>query len=161
MPSSRLMRGTALAATLVFGLGAAGCGSSKSKSNKTSTSTPAITKAAFLKQGNAICKRGNQQIAKAANTLFPRTGPKPSKARMTKFATSTVVPSLQSQINQIKALGTPAGDQTKVNAIVSSAQSALDKGKKDPALLTSNGSSPFKKTNQLSRSYGLKTCAAG
>jgi hypothetical protein len=159
MPSSRLTRGMALAAILVFGLGAAGCGSSKSKSS--STSTPALTKAEFLKKGNAICKKGNRQIGTVANKLFRKRGPKPSKARLTRFATHTLIPSVQSQINQVRALGPPARDKAKVNAIISSAQSALDKGKKDPVLLTSNGPGPFKKANRLAKSYGLTACAGG
>src|SRR5947208_11923325 len=94
--------GLALLAILTVGLVAAGCGSSNSSST---TSTTALTKAEFLAKGNAICKKGNQQIGKAANKAFPKTGPKPSKAQLTKFATDTIIPSVQSQINQIKALG--------------------------------------------------------
>jgi hypothetical protein len=156
MPSSTLTRAIALAATLVFGLGAAGCGSSKSKSTKT-TSTPAITKAAFLKKGNAICRRGNQQISKAAKKLSPK-GSRPTKAQVTKFAAGTLLPTVQSDVKQLKALGAPAGDEAKVNAILSSAQAAVDKAKKDPLLLASNGPGPFRNTNKLTKAYGLKVC---
>jgi hypothetical protein len=163
-PSSKevLMRrsptgGLALAAILIAGLVAAGCGSSNENS---SSSTPTPTKAEFLKKGNAICKKGNQQIGKSARTLFPNKGAKPTKAELTKFANDTLIPSVQSQINQIRSLGAPAGDKAQVNAIVSSAQSALNKGKKDPILLTSNGPGPFKKANQLANSYGLTVCGA-
>ena len=44
-----------------------------------------------------------------------------------------------------------------MNAILNSAQSALDKGKKDPVLLT-NPPGPFKKANELAEFYGLKAC---
>ena len=152
----------AFVAILIVGL-ATGCGSSKSSSSSSSssTSTPAITKAAFLKKGNAICHKGNRQIGRAANKLFARKHARPSKAELTKFATGTLIPLTQNDINQIRALGAPPGGKAKVNAILSSAQSALDKGKKKPLLLTSNGPGPFKKANQLSKSYGLKACAAG
>ena len=69
----------ALIVVLSVGL-AAGCGSNNKSSGSaksTSTSTPAITKAQFLKEGNAICARGNRQIGNAANTLFPKSGGKP------------------------------------------------------------------------------------
>src|SRR5438874_718288 len=71
---TRLTGKMAIAATLIVGLGAAGCGSSKSKSaSSTSTaSTPALSKAAFLKQGNAICRQGNRKINADASRVFTR-----------------------------------------------------------------------------------------
>ena len=153
---SSLYGGLAVAAVLTVGLVLAACGSSN---NSTST-TAALTKPQFLKQGNAICKKGNQQINAAAHKVFGKNK-KPSKAEGTKFATGTVIPSVQSQINGVKALGAPTGDEAKVNAIVTSAQAALDKAKKDPSLLISNKSDPFKQSNKLTKAYGLTTCGGG
>ena len=152
-------RRTALfVAILMVGLAAAGCGSS---SNNSSTSTTAaLTKPQFLKQGNAICKKGNQQINAAAQKLFGKKNKQPSKTDATKFATDTLIPSIQSSINGLKALGAPKGDEAKVNAIVTSAQAALDKFKKDPALVASNTAHPFKQSNKLARDYGLKVCGS-
>jgi hypothetical protein len=146
-----------ISAMLFAGLVAAGCGSSSSSS---STSTVAITKAAFLKQGNAICKKGNKQINAEGKKVFSK-GKKPSQAQMTQFATGTLIPKIQAQISGVKALGAPKGDEAQVNAIVVSAQSALDKGKKNPTLLVSNNTNLFKHTNQLSNAYGLTVCAGG
>jgi hypothetical protein len=145
-----------LAAVLVAGLVAAGCGSSSSSSTST---TAAITKAAFLKQGNAICRKGNQQINAAGKKVFSKNK-KPTQAQMTKFANDTLVPKIQAEISGVKALGAPAGDQAQVNAIVNSAQAALDKGKKDPTLLASNNHL-FDQTNKLTNAYGLTACGGG
>ena len=155
-------RGLALVAILTVGLVAAGCGSS---SSSTST-TAALTKSQFLKQGNAICNKGNQQINKVAHQTFTKkkypNGP-PPKSVQTKFATDTVIPSVQSQIDGIKALGAPAGDEAQVKAIVDSAQSALDKAKADPTIMLQNNpkNDPFAKSNQLAKSYGLTACGGG
>ena len=154
-------RGLALVAILTVGLVAAGCGSSNSS---TTSTTAALTKAEFLKQGNAICKKGNQQISKVAHQTFAKkqypNGP-PPKSVQTKFATGTVIPSVQSQIDGVKALGAPTGDEAQVKAIVDSAQSALDKAKADPTLLLQNKNNPFAKSNQLAKSYGLTACGGG
>ena len=154
-----MCRGVAKALVLLsivaVALVAAGCGSSK----KTHT-TPALTKAEFLKKGNAICKKGNQQINAAAKRAFPAKK-RPSRAQVTAFAKDSVIPSVQNQINGVKALGAPPGDQAKVSAIVNTAQAALDKAKKDPIVLTQNGPGPFKKSNQLAKSYGLTVCGSG
>ena len=153
-------RRTALfVAILTVGLVAAGCGGSSSSSRNTST-TAALTKPQFLKQGNAICEKGNQQINAAAQKLFGKKNKQPSKADATKFATDTLIPSIQSSINGLKALGAPKGDEAKVNAIITSAQAALDKFKKDPALVASNTAHPFKQSNKLARDYGLNVCGS-
>jgi hypothetical protein len=157
---SSLYGGLAVAAILTVGLVLAACGSS----NDNSTTTTALSKPAFLKQGNAICKKGNQQINKVGNQTFTKkkypNGP-PPKSVQVKFATDTVIPSVQSQINGIKALGAPKGDEAKVNAIVTSAQGALDQAKKDPTVLLQNGPGPFKATNKLAKAYGLTVCGSG
>jgi hypothetical protein len=147
-----------IAAIMVAALAAAGCGSSSSSSS-TST-TAAITKAAFLKQGNAICRKGNQQINAVAKKTFGKHK-KPTQAQMMKFATATLIPTIQSEISGVKALGAPKGEEAQVNAIVVSAQSALDKGKKNPALLVSNNNNLFKHSNQLTTAYGLTACGGG
>jgi hypothetical protein len=157
-----LDRALEFAVVLTVGLVLAGCGSS----NNNSTSTAALTKAEFLKKGNAICKKGQQQINATANQTFSKkqypNGP-PPKSVQVKFATDAVIPSIQTQINGIKALGAPTGDEAKVKAIVDSAQSALDKAKADPtALLQSNPKNdPFAESNKLTNAYGLTTCGSG
>ena len=151
-------RRTALfVAILTVGLVAAGCGSS---SNSSTSTTAALTKPQFLKQGNAICKKGNQQINAAGKKVFSKNK-KPTQAQMTQFATATLIPHIQAEISGIKALGAPKGDEAQVNAMVASAQSALDKGKKNPTLLVSNNSNLFKHTNQLTNAYGLTVCGGG
>ncbi len=146
---------SALAALTAVGMITAGCGGSNN-----STSTTALTKAQFDSQANAICKKGNQEINKAANATF-KSG-KPSSADLNKFATDTVIPSTQSQINQISDLTPPSGDEDQVNAILAAANKALDEVKKDPSLVTQQGGQdPFAETNKLANAYGLTTCASG
>jgi uncharacterized protein with beta-barrel porin domain len=158
---SSLYGGLAVAAILTVGLVLVACGSSND--NNTST-TAALTKAQFDKQGNAICKKGNQQINKVANQTFTKkkypNGP-PPKSVQVKFATDTLIPNIQTEIDGIKALGAPKGDEAKVNAIVTSAQGALDQAKKDPTVLLQNGPGPFKPTNKLANAYGLTVCGSG
>ena len=48
-----------------------------------------------------------------------------------------------------------------MNAILDEAQSALDRGKKDPTLLASQKNDPFNKANQLAKNYGLTVCGSG
>jgi hypothetical protein len=142
----------AAAAVLVVVLVAAGCGGS--------SSSKSISKAEFLKKGNAICAKGNRQINQEGQKTFPRSKGKPSKAELTKFSKQVLIPSVQSEIDGIRGLGAPKGDKAKVNAIVTEAQAALDKGKKDPLILVSDKQDPFAKANKLANAYGLTKCGS-
>lgn len=142
---------TTCVAALSLCLAFSACGSS-------SDATAAISKAEFLKQGNAICKNGNEQIEKAAEQQFPKDDSKPSQAERIKFATQTVIPTVQHQIDAVKALGAPEGDEAMVETIIAEAQNALNEAKKDPSVLTSNGPGPFASADKFANSYGLTAC---
>lgn len=144
---------TTCVATLSLGLVLSACGGGGS-------TTATISKAEFLKQGDAICKDGNEQIEAAAERQFPKSSGRPSQAEQVKFATQTVIPNIQHQIDAIKALGAPEGDEATVETITSEAQSALDEAKKDPTVLTSNGPGPFAKADKFTNSYGLTACGS-
>jgi hypothetical protein len=144
---------TAFVTTLGLGLVLSACGGGGS-------STATISKAEFLKQGNAICKNGNKQIEAAAEQQFPKGRGRPSQAEQVKFATQMVISNIQHQIDAIKALGAPEGDEATVETITSEAQSALDEAKKDPTVLTGNGPGPFAKANKFANSYGLTACGS-
>jgi hypothetical protein len=133
-------------ALLAAGLLAAGCGGGDDN----------LTKAEFLKQGNAVCKKGNDQIDKAARQTFGKKHP--SQAELNTFANDTLIPVVQQEIDGIRDLNPPSEDEDQVNAIVDEAQAALDKGKDDPSLLTNEKADPFKKANKLANDYGLKEC---
>ena len=95
------------------GLIVAGCGSDSSSST---TSTTALTKSEFLAQGNAICAKGNKAINQAAQETFNKQ--QPSASQLNQFATQTLIPNIQQQIDGIKALPAPSGDEAQVTAIV-------------------------------------------
>jgi hypothetical protein len=154
----KLKLGTA-AVTIAAALAVAGCGSS-STSTTTTGAQAALTKSQFLAKGNAICKKGNQAINKAAHEQFTQ-GQKPSQSQVQDFVTTTVIPNIQEQITAIGALPPPSGDEAQVKKIVDDAQASLDKGKQDPALLAGNGPDPFKDVNQETKAYGLTACAGG
>jgi hypothetical protein len=146
----KLTGANAVAATLVLALVSAGCGSS----SKSST-TAALSKPQFLAQGNAICGRGNQSFGAADKAL----GNQPSKAQITTFVTRTFAPDIQSQIDGLRALGAPSGDQAAVSNMLDVAQTDLNKIKSNPALLASGAG--FAEFAHLAHPYGLTACAAG
>lgn len=145
---SSLFGGLTIAVVLVLGIAAVGCGGGDDDT---------LTKAQFIKQADAICAKGNKRIDAAAKEIFT-TKQQPSKAQLTTFATDTLIPDIQRQVDEVRALNEPSDDEDEVNAFLDSAQAELDKGKEDPLYITSDKS--FSETNQLGKQYGFKVCAA-
>jgi hypothetical protein len=143
----------ALAATLALGLLAGGCGSASKSPASKSAATAALSKPQFLAQGNAICARGNQSLGAAGKAL----GNQPGKAQIAAFVRSTFAPDIQTQIDGLRALGAPAGDQATVANMLDVAQTDLDKIKSNPALLA--GGAGFADFAHLVHPYGLTACA--
>jgi hypothetical protein len=156
VPLPRLLTGAALAATLVVGLAAAGCGSSSSSSSKStsSTATTALTKTEFLAKANAICTQGNKQTD-VANAKLSKNS---TQAQIAAAIKTTTVPSIQAQIDGIRALGAPSGDQATVTNMLNLAQADLNKVKSNPTLLAGN-TNPFADFAKVAHPYGLTACA--
>jgi hypothetical protein len=131
------------------------CGSSSSDSST------ALTKAEFLKQGNAICRRGNKEIGEAAEKEFPHSGGKPNEAKLEQFANQRIIPNIESQVQGISDLPAPEGDAAQVEAIVEAAEASIEKAKEDPSLMIDEGGEdPFAKPDELATEYGLTACAS-
>jgi hypothetical protein len=156
VPLPSRLTAAAIAAALIVGLAAGGCGSSSSSSKSTgSTATTALTKPEFLAKANAICTTGNNQIGAADAKL----GKNPTQAQAKAVVKTTTVPSIQAQIDGIRALGAPSGDQATVTNLLNLAQADLNKVKSNPALLTSGGTNPFASFAKVAHPYGLTACA--
>ena len=147
-PPRKLIGVIAVAAMLVLGLTAPGCGSS----SKSST-TPTLSKSQFLAQGNAICAQGNQRLSAADKAL----GNQPTTAQITAFVTSAFAPDIQSQIDGLRGLSAPSGEQATISNMLGVAQTDLNKIKSNPALLASGAG--FAEFAHLAHPYGLTACA--
>jgi hypothetical protein len=140
--------GLALSAVLVAA--AAGCGGSDDN---------APTKAEFIQQADAICKKAHDKFEKDFNQAFAGNS-QPSQAELNKFALSTLVPGVQGEIDDVSALQPPSGDEAEVEAIIDAVQGGVDKIKADPGVLSPQVKfDPQKKGHQLAKEYGMKECA--
>ncbi|HEY2571194.1 MAG TPA: hypothetical protein VGI27_06965, partial [Solirubrobacteraceae bacterium] len=130
-----------------------GAGSSSSSSSA-ATSTPTISKSAFLAKANAICVKGNA----ASKLARVKLGASPSEEQIVSFVRGTEVPAVQSQVDQIRALGAPAGDQATIKKMLDLAQQAVGRVKVVPTILTT-GEDVFAPFAALAHPYGLTSCA--
>jgi ABC-type lipoprotein release transport system permease subunit len=138
----------AAAALLAVGALAAGCGSSDDSDSSTSN----LTKAAWIAKADAICQQGNQEIEQAAKEQFGNQ--KPSAADVQQFARGVALLGTQDQVDQIRALGAPSGDEDQVNHILDTVQADIDKAKSAGDIEQNT----FADGNALATQYGLKVC---
>jgi hypothetical protein len=150
MTRSRILTGLAVALCSV----AAGCGGDDSGGGA-SEDAPAISKADFIKQANAICTAGNKEIATAAQEL----GNNPSDDDIESFATDTLVPNIRGQVEDIRALGFPEADADRLDGLFTKTEGILDDVEDDPASINSPDD-PFQAVNGEVSDYGLTACGS-
>jgi hypothetical protein len=147
-----------LAALVAVALVVAGCGSD----NSTTDTTASLTKAEFVKQGNAICKEGNEKIEsefeKFAKENNLNQKKPPTEAQIEEAAEQFLIPQIRKQVEGLRALGAPSGEEAKVNALLDDVETALEEVEEDPSLLSGEKSEPFEDVNKEARAVGLTTC---
>ena len=150
---------TGLAATGALALGGCGGGddttSTATTGPETSTTAPApaLTKEQFIAQADAICAAGDETINAAVQALG---NGQPSHADLQQFA-QIAVPALQEQVDAIRALPPPSGDEEQITAMLDAVQDGVDKIKSDPSAIEAD---PLKQADQLAQDYGLQQCGS-
>jgi hypothetical protein len=141
-----------LAAILAIGSIVAGCGSSDS------SSTPPLTKAAFVKQGDAICEKvpGRYQARLKALPKPPKSTP--PKAAKEESNLKAAVPPLHTATAEFEELGPPEGDEEKVEAIIAALESGAEGLEESPGSELSGPKSPLDAFQDATKEYGFKYC---
>ena len=118
----------------------------------------ALTEDEFVSQANAICKAGDKEVNQAGNELFG--GQQPTEAQIEQFAKDILVPSVQGQIDAIRALAPPEDIAGDVTTFLDDAEAALGEIAADPSLLqASDNEGPFADVNEQADALGLTECA--
>jgi hypothetical protein len=145
IPLALLAAGGALAVT--------GCGD-----DDETTTSASLTEDEFVSQANEICATGDKEIDAVARETF--TGQEPSDAEVEQFATDVVIPSIQGQIDAIRALTPPEEIAGDVTTFLDDAEAALAEVEDDPLLLqASDNAGPFADVNDQADALGLTECA--
>ncbi|TMK56407.1 MAG: hypothetical protein E6G51_10640 [Actinobacteria bacterium] len=136
----------------------AGCGGGDSTTDETVT----LTKTEFIKQGDAICKEGNEEISEgfeeyAEENDLPQNK-EPSTEQGIEITETVILPNIQQQAEEIRELGAPEGDEDQVDELLTSLEDAVAEGEDDPELLFKGNTDPFAEVNELAKDYGFKVC---
>lgn len=136
----------ALAALLAF----AGCGGGDD--------TTEITKAEFTKQANAGCK----EHTKERDELFKQVSSEIDPSEVTRadqedLISEVLLPPFEKDIENLKSLGAPAGDEQQVEEIIKAMEDAVKDVEAKP-LVALRSSSQFAEARAAAVKYGLDDC---
>lgn len=149
-----------LAAVAAIALIGAGCGGG-SDSTEGTESTSSLSKVEFVKKGNTICAENEKEIQTGIEKFVKEhklsEKKQPSEGEL-KELSEVLLPIVESQIDEIRALGSPSGDEKEVEAILSAAEKGVEEVEKKPSVIGEPGGGPFTKANKLSVEYGLTKC---
>jgi hypothetical protein len=115
------------------------------------------SKAAWVEQADGICAAADEDLNSAAEDQFGGTAP--SVDDQAEFVTDEVVPSLQTQHDEISELASPEGSEEQASELLASLQSGIDELESDPASITKTGAdAPLAKATELASELGLTDC---
>ncbi len=124
---------------------------------------PALSAEEFVKQANAACVAGDEELAKAGADLTK--GGQPKTQEIADFFLDRAVPIARKKLDQIEKLNPPADKRQAVKEMLVAGREAIDEVadglKEDPdGYLTAKGPDPFADFDEMARELGLDRCAS-
>lgn len=142
-----------LAAVLAIGSVAMGCGSGSDSSG------PPLTKAQFVKKGDAICEKVPNRYQARLKTLPKGKKSKSPQAKKEEENLKAAVPPLRTATAELEGLNPPTKDEQQAEAIVAALEEGADGVEAKPTSELSGPKSPMAKFQKLTKEYGFKFCS--
>jgi hypothetical protein len=122
----------------------------------------ALTKAQYVKQAEAICKKTDAKQSKlVSQELKARAGSGPaSKSEQEAFVTKAAVPPLEEEAANLAELGGPEGEEEKAEAMVKALEKATQEIKEDPQAFIEGQSKAFVPVEKMASDLGVEACGA-
>jgi hypothetical protein len=141
---------------------AVGCGSDDSGSSSESGQAGSITNAKFVTQANTICLQARNKMRSDIAAWVRENGSAVPHDAGVKASRATLLPTLQSQVEEIRELGAPDGEEDQVDAFLAAMQDAVDANmENDVSLYDESFSKAFSQSGELARALGINACAYG
>lgn len=152
----------------------AGCGGSSSGDDTASGSnvdttggletieTSSMTKPQFIKAADEICRTRSENFLPAIiGYIQQHSDSAQSEGEVTAEGVRKVLlPNFQLQIDEIRELGAPAGDEEEIVALLSAMQKAVESlDKRNEVSLATDIDREFQPAGELALDYGLQVCA--
>lgn len=139
---------------------AGGCGGDAESSSDSSSEARALTKAEFLKRGNALCDKALAAQASVINKAIAEGESQSSGASGEENAEAIVADDLlevdRKMVQELSELALPTSDERAAEKIIEQFEADLEEAEGDPGKLFSGGA--FKKAEAVAIDYGLRGC---
>jgi hypothetical protein len=86
------------------------------------------------------------------------TGNDPPPTQVRRIVIGVVVPALEAEVRAIRALGAPAGDRARVEAIIAATERGIDQILADPVAVLDGPPPALRRAGGLARAYGSREC---
>jgi hypothetical protein len=152
-----------IALAAVVALALAGCGGG---GDDTTVTTGSLSKAAFVKKADAICTKGTERLQKGFGAYLRKNKKSilalrhPSKADYEGLIGGVLIPNLEREIEEIRALGAPSGDEERVEAIFTALEEGIEVAENDPKAVKHSSEAIFGVGSRLAKEYGLEVCGS-
>lgn len=133
-----------------------GCGSDSRDALTQGRSQHPLTRAQFIKQGDAICAAASgEQLTLGIRYAKAHPGAEEEDAMA-----PAIVPPLMKELAELEALPAPKADEAQITAFLEDLSEAVEKGKANPRrLVAGQGNLLFAKANKAAEGYGFRSCA--
>jgi len=159
-----------VAALACLALGGCGGGGEASGGDSTASGgqaetieTSSLDKAEFIKQADEICAEEAELFLKSITDYMVNHPPQSGESEQEVAADGvrqTLLPKFQNQIDRVRELGAPAGEEKEVEAILAAMQHAVDSlAKRKEVALATDIDQEFRPAGRLAIRYGLEHCA--
>jgi hypothetical protein len=116
----------------------------------------------YKRRAIAVCGKEGQRILAALES-------EPSKAKPGEFevpasqelADSVLIPSVEEELGELRALGAPAGEQKRIEGMLAALQQGIEKDKEIEITSLADFGRGFERFDELARLYNLGGCIFG
>ena len=126
-------------------LGIAGCGGDGSS---------APSEEEYIAEADAICQKADDELAATVESTFGSE--EPTRQQVVAFVEDELVPSIEGQLDELRSLTPPEGDEDAVNAIYDALDQDIEAVAENPAAAVE--SPAFVESSRLAGEYGLTAC---
>ena len=137
----------------------ASCGGDSSGDDNAGSDGPPLTKAQFIEQGDAICKKAMSELFANSQAFVKKNEinrPEPSEAENLELLVEIYLPHIESRLTKLQELSPPAADEQQIEEIFAATEDALATARKSPKKVL--GENLFEEPKSLFADYGFKAC---
>jgi hypothetical protein len=140
---------------------AVGCGGGSSGGD-TEVTVSSMSKAEFIKKADAVCKKGSEAItADYGEFLREHKGVKnPTEALFSELVDRVVAPNLEREVEEIRALGAPKGQEARVEAVLAAVERSLTTAEEEPRNVINDMPKVFGEADKVAKQYGFRVCGS-